>query len=297
MAEHPGLEHPGLEHVGLEHVGLDRPGLPARTLDALRAYRLIAGMWLRASMAYRTSFWITTIGNAVTSALDFVVIAIMFLHTTALGGWTLPQVAFLYGTSGLTLGLADLLVGSLDQLGQRVRDGSVDVVLVRPAAALAQLGADRFALRRAGRVVQSGLILGWALSRLPIDWTAGRLLVLLALVVCGTVIFGSVFVAGAAFQFFATDAAEVQNSVTYGGATMLQYPPTIYARDLVRGVVFGVPLAFVNWLPALYVLGLPDTLGLPGWFRFASPLVALAFAAAAGLGWRAALRSYRSTGS
>ena len=269
----------------------------SRLREALRAYRLVAGMWLRASLAYRTSFWLTTIGNGVTSALDFVVIAVIFVHTPALGGWTLPQVAFLYGTSGMTLGLADLLVGSLDQLGQRVRDGSVDVVLVRPAAALAQLSADRFALRRLGRVVQSALVLAWSLERLRLDWTAGRLLVAVSLLVCGTVIFSSVFVAGAAFQFFATDAAEVQNSVTYGGATMLQYPPTVFARDLVRGAVYGVPLAFVNWLPAMYLLDLPDPLGLPGWYRFASPLAALLCATAAGLAWRAGLRSYRSTGS
>ena len=280
-----------------------RPLLPARlstlarVFEALRAYALIAQMWVRASMAYRTSFWLTTIGNAVTTALDFAVIAIMFLHTSALGGFSLPQVAFLYGTSGMTLGLADLAVGSLDQLGQRVRDGSVDTVLVRPAGALAQLSADRFALRRAGRVFQSALVLAWAVSRLHLDWTAGRVLVTLMLLVCGTVIFGSVFVAGGAFQFIATDAAEVQNSVTYGGSTMLQYPPTIYARDLVRGVIYGVPLAFVNWLPAMYVLGLPDTLGLPGWFRFGSPAAALLCASAAALAWRAALRAYRSTGS
>lgn len=78
---------------------------------------------------------------------------------------------------------------------------------------------------------------------------------------------------------------------------MLQYPPTIYARDLVRGAVYGVPLAFVNWLPAMYVLGLPDPLGLPGWVRFGSPAAALVCATAAGLAWRAGLRAYRSTGS
>ena len=265
--------------------------------EAVRAYLLVAGMWVRASLAYRTSFWLTTLGNGVTSALDFAVIAVVFVHTPSLGGWTLPQVAFLYGTSGMTLGLADLLVGSMDQLGQRVRDGSVDVVLVRPAAALAQLGADRFALRRLGRVVQAALVLAWSLERLRLDWTGPRLLVAVSLLVCGTVIFSSVFIAGAAFQFFATDAAEVQNSVTYGGATMLQYPPTVFAHDLVRGAVYGVPLAFVNWLPAMYLLDLPDPLGLPGWYRFASPLAALLCATAAGLAWRAGLRSYRSTGS
>jgi ABC-2 type transport system permease protein len=53
----------------------------------------------------------------------------------------------------------------------------------------------------------------------------------------------------------------------------------------------------VNWLPALYLLGIPDPIGVPGWFRFASPLAALLCAAAAGLAWRAGIRSYRSTGS
>jgi ABC-2 type transport system permease protein len=248
-------------------------------------------------MAYPTAFWITFTGNALASFMDFVVIVIMFGHTHLLGGWTMPQVAFLYGTSGVTLGLADLLIGSMDQLGQRVREGSVDTVLVRPVSAFVQVAADRFALRRLGRVTQSGLVLVWALLRLHLDWTPGRVLVLAGMLLCGTVIFGSVFVAGAAFQFVAADAAEVQNSLTYGGATLLQYPPTVFARDLVLGTVYGVPLAFVNWLPALYVLGVPDPVGVPGWLRFASPLAALLCAAAAGLAWRAGIRSYRSTGS
>ncbi|WP_408641030.1 ABC transporter permease [Streptacidiphilus rugosus] len=266
-------------------------------LRSLRAYGLIVRMWTRAALAYPASFWMTTFGNMAASVMDFVVIAVIFLHTGALGGWTLPQVAFLYGTSGITLGLADLLVGSMDQLGVRVRDGSIDTVLVRPVPALAQLAADRFALRRLGRVVQSGAVLGWSLAHLGLAWTPEKLLVMVSLVLCGTVIFGAVFVGGSAFQFFVADAAEVQNSFTYGGATMLQYPPTVFAKDIVRGTVYGVPLAFVNWLPALYVLGRSDPLGLPGWFRFAAPLAALACVAAAGLLWRAGIRSYRSTGS
>jgi ABC-2 type transport system permease protein len=254
-------------------------------------------MWIRAALAYPASFWIASLGNLAFSGMDFVVIMVMFLHTRALGGWSLPEVAFLYGTSGLTLGLADLLVGSMDQLGVRVRDGSVDTVLVRPVPALAQVAGDRFALRRLGRVLQSSVVLGWSLLHLQLDWSPLKVLVFASLVLCGTVIFGSIFVGGSAFHFFMADAAEVQNSFTYGGATMLQYPPTIYARDIVRGTVYGVPLAFVNWLPALYLLGRNDPLGLPSWFRFASPIAALLCATAAGLLWRTGIRSYRSTGS
>ena len=266
-------------------------------LHAVRCYGHIVRMWIRAALAYPASFWMTMLGNLGASGMDFVVIVVMFLHTHALGGWSLPQVAFLYGTSGLTLGLADLFVGSVDQLGVRVREGSVDTVLVRPVPALAQLAGDRFALRRIGRVTQSGAVLAWSLVQLDLAWTPLKVLVFASLVLCGTLIFGSIFVGGSACHFFMADAAEVQNSFTYGGATMLQYPPTIYARDIVRGTVFGVPLAFVNWLPALYLLGREDPLGVPSWFRFASPVAALLCVAGAGLLWRTGIRSYRSTGS
>jgi len=62
-------------------------------------------------------------------------------------------------------------------------------------------------------------------------------------------------------------------------------------------VTFVFPLAFVNWLPALYVLGRPYPLDLPTWFAFTPPLVAAVCCVLAGLAWRAGLRSYRSTGS
>ncbi|MFK8846875.1 ABC transporter permease [Streptomyces sp. Ac-502] len=254
-------------------------------------------MWTRSTLAYRTSFLLTALGNFAATGLDFLAILLMFTHITALGGFSLPEVAFLYGTSGAALGLADLVLGSMDRLGTRVRDGTMDVLLVRPVPVFAQVAADRFALRRLGRILQSALVLGWSLSRLEVDWTPGKVLLVPVMLLCGAVIFGAVFTIGAAFQFVAQDAAEVQNSFTYGGTTMLQYPPTVFAKDLVRGVTFVVPLAFVNWLPALRLLGRDDPLGLPGWVDFLGPAVAAAMCGLAWLAWRAGLRNYRSTGS
>ncbi|GAA3146817.1 ABC transporter permease [Streptomyces rameus] len=269
----------------------------ARTAEGLRAYRLIAAMWVRSTMAYRASFAMTTFGNFAATFLDFVAIMLMFSRVDALGGYPLPEVAFLYGLSAVSFGLADLMIGSMDRLGRRVRDGTLDTLLVRPAPVLAQVAADRFALRRLGRVTQGALVLGWSLTRVDIDWTVDRLLLMPVAVVSGCGIFCAVFVAGAAFQFVARDASEVQNAFTYGGTTLLQYPPTVFAKELVRGVTFVLPLAFVNWLPATYVLGRPYPLGLPRWVAWTPPLVAAGCCALAGLAWRAGLRSYRSTGS
>lgn len=269
----------------------------ARLWWGARAYGFIVAMWVRSTMAYRTSFVLMVLGNFVTTLLDFLAILIMFTHIDELGGFTLPEVAFLYGTASAAFGIADLLLGSFDRIGSRVRDGTVDTLLVRPVPVLAQVAADRFALRRIGRLLQGLLVLGWAVSQLDIAWSPGKLLMLPVLLVSGAAIFGSVFVLGGAFQFWAQDAAEVQNSFTYGGTTMLQYPPTIFAGELLRGVTFVVPLAFVNWLPALHVLGRDDPLGLPGWLDYASPAVAALCCGVAGVVWRAGLRAYQSTGS
>lgn len=263
----------------------------------VRAYGLIVAMWVRATLAYRTSFVMMAVGNFVTTLLDFAAIAIMFTHIDRLGGFDLAEVAFLYGTSCAAFGLSDLLLGSLSGIGSRVRDGTVDTLLVRPVPVLAQAAADRFALRRIGRLVQGLLLLGWALTRLDIHWTPVSLLLVPVMLLSGAAIFGALYVLGGAFQFWARDAAEVQSAFTYGGTTLLQYPPTVFARELLRGVTFVVPLAFVNWLPALHILGRDDPLGLPGWVDFASPAVALLCCAGAGLAWRAGLRGYQSTGN
>ncbi|MEV8424086.1 ABC transporter permease [Streptomyces niveus] len=265
--------------------------------EGLRAYGLIVAMWMRSTMTYRASFAMTAFGNFAVTAFDFIAILMMFSHVDRLGGYSLSEVAFLYGAAGASFGLADLAMGSTDRLGRRIRDGTLDTLLVRPAPVLAQVAADRFALRRLGRITQGLLVLGYALATVDIAWTPVKVAMIPMMVLSGAVIFSAVFVAGAAFQFWAQDAAEVQNSFTYGGTTLLQYPPTVFAKDLVRGVTFVVPLAFVNWLPALYVMDRDDPLGLPDWVAFLPPLVAAGFCAVAGLAWRVGLRGYRSTGS
>ncbi|MFJ9346883.1 ABC transporter permease [Streptomyces sp. NPDC101237] len=269
----------------------------SRPVEGVRAYRLIAAMWIRSSLTYRTSFVLTMLGNLTVTGLDFATILLMFTQVDRLGGWSMPEVALLYGLSTTAFGLADLVFGSMDVLGARIRDGSFDTLLVRPAPVLAQLAADRFALRRLGRVIQGGLVLGYALAAVPVEWTAAKVLLVPVTVISGAVIFCALFLVGATFQFVAQDAAEVENAFTYGGTTLLQYPPTVFGRDFVRGVTFLLPLAFVNWVPAAHLLGRPYPLRLPEWTVWSPPLVAAVCCALSGLAWRAGLRSYRSTGS
>ena len=140
-------------------------------------------------------------------------------------------------------------------------------------------------------------MLAWALVAVDVDWTWDRLVLMPVMLISGSMIFCAIFVLGAAFQFVASDASEVTNAFTYGGTFLTQYPPTIFAKDLVRAATFTIPLAFVNWMPAMHILDHADPLGLPKAFEFASPVAAFLIAVVAGLAWRAGIRNYRSTGS
>jgi len=58
-----------------------------------------------------------------------------------------------------------------------------------------------------------------------------------------------------------------------------------------------LPLGFVSYYPALFLLDRPDPLGLPDWTRLLSPIAALALGACAYFGWCIGVRHYQSTGS
>ena len=268
-----------------------------RLVAATRAYLLLAAMWIKATMVYRASFMMLTLGQFVITCGDFAAILIMFSHVDRLGGFSLPEIALFYGLSSIALGLADLLMGNTELLGRRIRDGSLDAMLTRPVPALVQVAADQFALRRLGRISQALVVLGWALFTLDLGWTWAKVALLVVTILSGTAIFCAIFVVGAAYQFLAQDAAEVTNAFTYGGNTLTQYPLTIYPAAIVRGVTFVVPLAFINWYPALRLLDRPDPVGMPAVLQYASPLVAVAMCGLAAVAWRAGIRRYRSTGS
>ncbi len=262
-----------------------------------RAYLMLSWMWIRVSMSYRTSFVVLTLGQFFITGLDFVAIVIMFASVDALGGFSLAEIGFLYGGSGLCLGLADLTLGNIERLGNRIRMGTFDAMMVRPVPLYAQACADEFSLRRIGRITQALFVLTWSIAALDLDWSVARVLMVPYLVLCGTLIFLAIFTLGAAFQFWTTDGSEAANAFTYGGNTVTQYPLTIYPTEAIKALTFIVPLAFVNWYPSLFVLGRSDPLGLPAAMQFAAPVAALVLGLLAALAWRSGVRRYRSTGS
>ena len=259
-------------------------------------YVRLVGARIRGDLQYRASFVMFTVSQFLVAFLDFLAIAIIFSHIPRLAGWSLGEVLFLYGTTNVSFNLADLFISQVETLPYRVRTGTFDSMLIRPLGPLFQLATEEFALRRIGKVAQGVLVLVIAFGRLDVHWTAPRIAMTAVMIASGAVIFGCIWVATAAVNIWTIETTQFGNAFTYGGNFLSQYPFDVYASWLRRIFAYVIPVAFVNYFPALYVLNKPSTVAAPV-VRFLSPLVAAATVVLAGALWRVAIRHYRSTGS
>jgi ABC-2 type transport system permease protein len=265
-------------------------------VDAVVVWGRLVGAGIRSQLQYRTSFALDFVGSFLIAFLDFLAVLVIFHNTPRLAEWSVHEVAFLYALSSIAFALTDLAIGHLDLLPQLVRDGNFDILLVRPRGTLLQVIARDFQLRRLGKAAQGAVVLVYALSSLHVDWTFPRAAVLAASLLSGIVIFASVWILFACIAFWTVDGGEFTNAFTYGGNFLAQYPIDIYGAWLRRFLAYLVPLGFVCYFPALYILGKPDPLGLPHVLQFLSPAVAVAVALVAGALWRFCVRRYRSAG-
>jgi ABC-2 type transport system permease protein len=261
-----------------------------------RIYLRLIGARARSQLEYRASLALQIVASALLTLLDFVMILVLFENVPELDGWSVQEVALLYGIAGISFAVTDLIVGHLDLFPQMIRDGTFDQILVRPLPSLLQVVASDFSLRRLGKILQAVVVLIVALAAADIEWTLGRVLMVPLAIVSGVLIYTGVWIALATIAFWIVDAIEFVNAFTYGGNFLSAYPITIFGRWLRNLVLFAIPIAFVAYFPALYILDRPDELGVPDALRFASPLVALLTVIVARLVWENAVRHYRSAG-
>jgi viologen exporter family transport system permease protein len=260
-------------------------------------YRRLIGACIRAQMQYRASFLLLTLVSMVVTASDLLAILILFNYFGELAGWRAGEVALLYGLAMVSFGLSEMVAAGFDVFPRAIQQGEFDRVLLRPVGIFVQVLAADFQLRRLGRVAQGGLALALAMAWTPIVWTPLKVLYLLIVLGSGFVMFSALLVLGAVLCFWTIQSIEIVNTVTYGGTEMASYPLPIYHELLQRFFTFVVPLAFVSYFPALYLLDRPELQRLPSWLPGATPVAAAMLGLMAWLAWQVGVRHYQSTGS
>ncbi len=254
---------------------------------------------MRSQMQYRVPFFFDLFGTLFITLTEFAAFALVLPRFDNIGGWSLGEVALLYGTINISFGIMDMLFSGFDpdNFGQHVRLGNFDQLLLRPISITLQVFGMEFALRRIGRISIGGGILALAISLTSIQWTTAKL-ILLGLAISGQVAyFGGLFMIGATITFWTVESIEVVNIFTYGGTELIAYPMHIYPDWLRRFFTYVLPSIFLNYYPALYILGKPDPFGLPTFAPWLAPAAGLLILAAAVRFWRFGIAHYQSTGT
>ena len=265
--------------------------------ESFRLWRLLVGAYARGEMQYRVSFFFRLIGSFVITIIDFAAVAVLLARIPHLAGWSFGEVALLYGTAAICFALAEMIAGSLDFFDTFIQAGTFDRLLTRPISPLLQTMAEGFSLRRLGRAGQGFVVILIAFQSLQLTWTAEKVGVLILALLSGTALYFGIFVLTAVFCFWTVQGKEATHVVTYGGEFMSMYPLEVYHGWLRRFVTFVIPLAFVNYYPALIILDRTDPLGLPPYTGLLSPLVALLVALVAKYAWHRGIAQYQSTGT
>ncbi|MGW5240920.1 ABC transporter permease [Monashia sp. NPDC004114] len=264
--------------------------------DLLRPYRVLLASRARAQMQYRTSFVTDIVGTIGVGLAELAEVWVIFHNVEFLGGLDFKQALLVFALSNLSFSLADMFVGHLDGLPGYIRAGTIDAFYVRPLPLLAQFMTSDLSLRRVGRLSVAGVALVVALTASDIVWSPATVALIVLTVVSGTAIFAALFTAAGGLQFFLVDGAEFTNAFTYGGAYAAQQSQQVFPGPLRIFWTFVIPTAFVAYLPALQILGLPGGPLSPPWLAWFTPLAALLAWGIAGLCWRYGIRHYQGAG-
>lgn len=267
------------------------------TLNAMQLYLRYVSVSMRSQWQYRASTLMYAAGHFLLTGMEFIAMWSLFDRFGSIRGWTLPQVALLYGMANAAFAISEAAARGFDTFDGMVKSGDFDRLLLRPRSTAFQVGAAQFQLMRIGRFSQGLIIMLWAAAALDVHWTAARVALLIAAILAGACLFSGIFIIQATIAFWTIESLEVVNTLTYGGVEATQYPIDIYDRWLRRLLLYVIPLGTMNYFPALAILDKPDPLGFPAWVSWVSPLVGIVFLLVSLRIWRFGERKYRSTGS
>ncbi|GAP14304.1 ABC-type uncharacterized transport system, permease component [Longilinea arvoryzae] len=264
-----------------------------------RLYLHLLSANLRSQMQYRLSFWMDFLATLLGNGIGIFTLALVLSRFGNIAGWTIGEVALLAGMAETSFALMDMICSGIDPdyFSPMVRLGRLDQYLLRPVNLMVQLFGSRFLLRRLGRISEGLLVLTAAFLLTDIQWTVGKILFIPVVILSQVVSMGALFLIGSTITFWTVERIEAMNMLTYGGVELMTYPMSIYPGWILRVFTYIVPMIFLNYYPALFILGKPDPLGFPAFAPFLAPFVAIGMGTAALLFWSFGLKHYQSTGT
>lgn len=265
-------------------------------LRGIRLYSYMVGFSIRAQMEYRYAFIMNILGWAMNYAGIAITMWVLLYSFQAIKGWTFWDLLFLFALSVLSWGVCIIFFYHFRSLDQYILNGTFDRFLVRPIHPFIHFMSMKFDVGAFGHLLFSIMAFFLTYSKLSLQWQVDKWLIFLGTVLGGVLIQGGLLIFISALAFWTTRSESLYWVIMFPASNLMNYPLTIYPKGFQWFVTFIVPYAFVNYLPALVLLGKNDPT-YPSGLGGISLLVGMVFFGLCIFIWLNGLDNYKSTGS
>jgi ABC-2 type transport system permease protein len=265
-------------------------------MDGMTLYFRLIRLALQARLQYRADFLTGIIGVIVMNAVTVSLIGIMVSRFRHLNGWTMWQMVFLYCLWLLGHSLYSFFFWHIRALEEYLVEGTFDQFLMRPASPFIMFIGREVQYMGIADLTFATLGLSLAYQNLHLQWNGTQWLFFGAAVIAGTLIETTLSLMIACISFW-TGRSRRASQLLMRLNVMVQYYPVDIFGYVFRVIVTGlIPVAFMNYYPALMLLGRLDPHSPWGWLSYMSPVVALMLALLAAGIWHMGLQRYSSSG-
>ena len=221
----------------------------------LKLYNKFLKQYIKTLMEYRADFLLGLIGFILVQGVGIVFIGLVFNSIPTLKGWSFYEILFIYGFAQIPRGIDHVFTDQLWIFSWKtIVQGEFDRYLVRPLNPLFQVIVERFQPDGFGEIIVGTMILVTSWSKLGLEITIGRMIALIFVILCASVIYTAIKLAVTSIAFW-VKFAQSYLYMAYQLSTFVKYPITIYPA-WIRGVLtFIIPFAFTGYFPAAYILG------------------------------------------
>ncbi len=263
-----------------------------RIYKSIRLYLHYISINIRCMMQYKTSFFLSAMGQFLISFTAFLGIFFMFQRFSKVEGFTYSEVLLCFSVILMEFSLAEMIARGFDTFSGTVKTGEFDRILVRPQSEILQVLGNKFELTRIGRMLQAIVMFVYGILNSEVVCDYSIVITVFFMLIGGTAVFSALFLIYAALCFFTLEGLEFMNVFTDGGRELGKYPMGIYGEKMLLFTTFFIPYALVQYYPLLYVLGHRTDK-----FLLFLPLLACWFLMPALLLWKFGVRHYKSSGS
>ena len=258
----------------------------------LRLFWVFMRVGVMGEMAYPANFLAHLINSALELGTALAGLALIFAHTTTLGGWRSDELVALVGVYFLVGGVIGLVIQpGMEQLTESVRDGTLDFTLTKPEDSQLLVSVWRVEIWKMIDVGLGFVVLAISLTRLGERVGIQQAAAFTAALIAGGIIVYSFWLILATTAFWLVRVENILvifQSVYEAG----RWPVSIYPGWLRFALTFLVPVAFAITVPAQALAGRLTWQVLLGAAAFATVLFT-----AARIFWRTGVRHYSGASS